>query len=301
MKIGAIALSVSLAFAISACSRHRQEAIKLSNEGDQIVDLDPNGAIQRYEQAIQLDPTNHHILYKLAKAHKKKEEWDKVASRLGQATDVAPSFANYWFERGFALEMQAEKGTISYDESKQPYQKCIEADPNKDECYSRLGIASLWTDKEQEALQYFTKAIEFRPDNIGYYTRLADLYIRLDYAQEAEQVLNAAKEMANPNEDKKELYNVHTLLAKIHRDRDDVNKMVSDLEAAKAITQEDAGLLFNLGMAYSKLKPPKKAEALQMLKGFDARACKSAKAAASFKSECTQTQAAIQKLQGAGS
>lgn len=304
MKFGAMALAagLTLMMGLPGCSRHRQEAIILSNEADNIVDLAPGDAIAKYEQATQLDPTNHYILYKLAKAYKKKEEWDKVASTLARATEVAPSFANYWFERGFALEQQAEKGTISWDEPLEPYKKCIENDPNKDECYSRLGIAYLYGDKEQEALQNFTKAIEFRPDQIGYYTRLADLYIRLGYDKEAEQVLNAAKSMANPStpEDKKHLYNVHTLLSGIYRDRGEIEKMVKELEAAKAVTQEDAGLLFNLGMAYSKLNPPKKEQAKQMLVGFDKRACRNKKAMEQYKAQCAQAQATIAVLKGAG-
>ena len=75
MKIAATVLSAFLALtAVGSigCSRHKQEAVILANEGDQIVELDPNGAISKYEQAVQLDPSNHRILYKLAKAQKKK-------------------------------------------------------------------------------------------------------------------------------------------------------------------------------------------------------------------------------------
>jgi tetratricopeptide (TPR) repeat protein len=293
---GALAAALVLACA-AGCSRNKQQAVILANQGDQIVDLDPNGAIQKYEQAVQLDPINHRILYKLAKAYKKKEEWDRVASTLGRATEVAPSFANYWFERGWALEQQAKKGSISWDECKEPYKKCIEADPHKDECYARLAVAFLWTDKEQEALQNFTKAIEHRPDDIDYYPPLADLYMRLNYDKEAEQVLNAAKDLAPPGD--KRLYNVHTLLSAILRDRGQIDKMVAELEAARALRSDEPGILFNLGMAYAKLEPPKKAEALQLLKNFVARACKT-QGAAKYKNECEQAQAAQQKLQGPG-
>ena len=303
MKFAAIALAAGLAFttlATSGCSRHRQEAIILANQGDNVVDLDPNAAIEKYEQATQLDPANHHIFYKLAKAYKKKESWDKVATTLSRATDIAPSYANYWFERGWALEKMAEKTKqpAQYEDCKDPYKKCIEHDPHKDECYARLGVAMLWTDDEQQALNNLTKAIEHRPDNIDYYTRLADLYIRLGYEDEGGKVLKAAKEMADPKD--KRLYNVHTLLAGIHRDHHDVEKMVAELEAAKSVNQDDAGLLFNLGMAYSKLTPPKKAEALQMLKGFTARACRSAKSQR-YKRECEQANSTQQRLKGPGS
>jgi tetratricopeptide (TPR) repeat protein len=290
-------VGLALVMLSTGCSRHKQEAVKLANQGDQAVEINPNEAIQYYEQATQLDPSNHIILYKLAKAYKKKEAWDKVASTLARATDQAPTFANYWFERGWALEKQAMKGAITYEDSKEPYRKCAEVDPNRDECFGRLGNVYLFTDDEQKALQNWTKAIEVRPDNIDYYTRLADLYIRLDYPKEAEQVLNAAKEMANPKDER--LYNVHTLLAAVYRDQKDIEKMVGSLENAKSVKSDDPGLLFNLGMAYAQLKPPKKAEALQRLAGFTARACKSAKAA-TYKTECEQAQATVQRLKGPG-
>lgn len=288
--LGAVALG-------SGCSRHKQEAAKLTNEGDSVVALNPDSAIDKYEEAKTLDPTNHIILYKLAKAYKKKEQWDKVASTLAQATKYAPAFANYWFNRGYALEKQAEKGGISYDECIQSYLKCVGVDQNHDECYGRLATAYLFADDEQKALQNYTKAIERRPTNIGYYTRLADLYLRLGYDAEGEKTLQAAKQLANPKD--KRLYNVHTLLAQVYRDQGDTQKMVGSLEDAKKVNSSDAGLLFNLGMAYAKLNPPKKAEAIQRLKGFSSRACRSKKAK-KYKTECAQAQSAIRRLKGPG-
>lgn len=296
--IAAAVVLVATALCSQGCSRHRQEAVKLANEGDQIVELDPSGAIAKYEQATKLDPTNHRIFYKLAKAYKMKEEWDKVASTLARATDLAPTYANYWFERGYALEQQAKKKAISYEEAKEPYKKCIEADPNKDECYAHLATAYLWTDDEQKALVNYTKAIEHRPDNIYYYATLADLYIRLDYMKEAEQVLKAAKEMAKPGD--KNLFGIHVLLAQVYQDRDALDEMVIELEAAKAVGgAEHPEILFNLGSTYAQLNPPRKAEALQMLKGFTARACRTKKKSA-YKDQCAQAMALEQKLKGAG-
>jgi len=118
MKLGAMLMTASLVASsvlMQGCSRHRQEAVKLSNEGDKAVKVDVEGAIAKYEQATKLDPNNHAIFYKLAQAYEKKEDWDKVASTLSRAVAIAPKYANYWFKRGYALEQQAKKKTISYD------------------------------------------------------------------------------------------------------------------------------------------------------------------------------------------
>jgi tetratricopeptide (TPR) repeat protein len=297
MKLGAIAMAsclvVSSVFGLG-CSRNYIEAAKLSNQGDQEVALNPEGAAQKFEEATKLDPNNHRYFFKLAMAQKKKEEWDKVASTMSQAARLAPKRANYWFEKGYALEMQAKKKTISYEEAKEPYQKCIENDPNFADCYTQLGNVFLWTDDEQKALENYTKAIEHNPTEIRYYTALADLYIRLGYMKEAEQVLKEAKTFAKP--DDKALYGVHILLGKCHQENP--AEMVTDLEAAKAVAKdgpEAVEILFNLGSTYAKLTPPRTADAVSMLKGFTARACKGAKAA-SFKVECETSQTLITQL-----
>lgn len=298
----ALALVAPLALASlgsAGCSRHRQEAVILAQAGDKEVQVNPEGAAGKYEQATKLDPTSHRIFFKLAMAQKKKEEWDKVSGTLRTATRLAPKFANYWFELGWALEQQAKKKTISYDEAKEPYQKCVEADPNYDECYWRLANVYLWTDDEQKTLENLTKAIEHAPSRIDYYAELGDLYIRLGRDKEAEQVLKEAKGIAKPGE--KALFGVHSLLATIYRDREATADMVVELEAAKKVAPQDGPeavqVLFSLGATYATMTPPKTQEAIQMLKGFQTRACKSEKAKNLYKNECMQSTTLLSKLE----
>jgi tetratricopeptide (TPR) repeat protein len=302
MKLGAITMSCCLLLSSLfelGCSRNRQEAVIIANEADKAAKVDVEGAISKYEQATKLDPTNHQIFFKLAMAYRKKEDWDKAASTLSRATQLAPKYANYWFQRGYALEMQAKKKTISYEECKEPYQKCIENDPNFAECYAELGNAFLWTDDEQKALENYTKAIEHNPNEISYYNMLSDLYVRLGYMKEAEQVLKEAKSFAKPGD--RDLYGVHVILSQVYQDRNSMAEMVSELEAAKAVANpegpEAVQILFSLGSTYAKLDPPRKQEAINMLKGFNARACKSAKSMM-YKAECETTQALVTQMGG---
>jgi tetratricopeptide (TPR) repeat protein len=303
MKLGAIMGACLMVVSVAGlgCSRHRQEAVILANQADKEVSLNPDGAANKYEQATKLDPTNHEIFFKLAMAYQKKEEWDRVASTLSRATQLAPKYANYWFWRGYALEQQAKKKTVAYEEAKEPYTKCIENDPNYAECYHQLANVHLWTDDEQKALENFTKAVEHKPSEINYFSALADLYIRLGYMKEAEAVLKEAKQFAKPGD--KKLFGVHNLLAQVYQDRDSIAEMVTELEAAKAVAgtegSESVQILFSLGSTYAKLTPPRTQEAIQMLKAFSARACKGSKAS-TYKTECEQSQTLISRLGGAG-
>jgi tetratricopeptide (TPR) repeat protein len=302
MKLGAIVTTTCLLASSLlglGCSRNRQEAAKLANEGDKAVKVDVEGALNKFDQATKLDPTNHRIFHKLGMAYKKKEDWDKVASTMSRAAQLAPTYANYWFERGYALEQQARKKTISYEEAKEPYLKCIEIDPNYADCYSQVGGVYLWTDDEQKAIENYTKAIEHDPSEIRYYSQLADLYIRLGYMKEAEQVLKEAKTFAKP--DDKYLFGVHSLLAQVYQDRGSMAEMVTELEAAKVIAPPEGAeavqILWSLGSTYAQLEPPRKQEAIQMLKGFSSRACKGAKAQ-TYKTECESAQTLVAKLGG---
>ena len=308
MKLGAFVVSASVMAASllgTGCSRNRQEAVLQANKGDQEIKMNVEGAIADYDQATRLDPTNHRIFFKLAMAHKKKEDWDKVASTLARATQLAPKYANYWLERGYALEQQARKKTVQWEEVKEPLQKCIQNDPNYADCYEELGNAFLWTDDEQKALENYNKAVEHAPSNIGYYTMLAGLYLDLGYVKEAEQVLKEAKSFVTPDDKDKDhvkaVYNLHVLLAKVYQDRDSFPEAVTELEAAKAVAPtegpESVLILWNLGSTYANMKPPKSAEAIAMLKGFSTRACKGAKAA-TYQPECEQTQSLVSKLGG---
>jgi tetratricopeptide (TPR) repeat protein len=307
MKLGAIVLTASVAASSLlglGCSRNRQEAVIKANDADKEVALNPEGAIAKYDEATKLDPTNHRIFFKLAMAHRKKEDWDKVASTLSTATRLAPTFANYWFEMGYALEMVAKKSeragqAAKYESAKEPFQKCIEHDANLSDCYEELGNCYLWTDDEQKALENYTKAIEHKPDEIRYYAAAGDLYIRLGYMKEAEALLKEAKTFAKPAD--KALFGVHVLLSQVYQDRGSDAEQVTELEAAKAVAGSDGPesvqILYSLGSTYAALKPPRTQEAIQMLKGFSTRACKGSKAA-SFKTECETAQTLVTRLGG---
>jgi hypothetical protein len=111
-------------------------------------------------------------------------------------------------------------------------------------------------------------------------------------------VLKEAKNFAKPGD--KDVFDVHVLLAMVYRDKGSTSEMVAELEAAKASVPGDSPegvqVLYNLGSAYAATGQ-KKQEAIQMLKGFQARACKSA-SAAKYKTECESAQALISKLGG---
>ncbi|MBX3223197.1 MAG: hypothetical protein KF795_21980 [Labilithrix sp.] len=298
--LGTVLAVSALAMLGSGCSRNNIEAVNLANEGDREKATNVDGAISKYEQATNLDPTNHKILGKLANAYQKKEQWDKVATTCAKAEKLAPKHANYFFQHGLALARQAVKGPTGWGDAKAPLEEAIKLDSNIADAHFELAEVHLHLDDEANALDAYTKAIATKPDVLPFYGPLAELYIRLNYIDQAEQVLTQALSFASDGD--KALFVIHSLLGDIHDRKHDTSKAVSEYEAAKKACGpcNEAGqqiAFFNLGAAYASLNPPKKSEAMAQLQSFQKMICKGA-AAQRYSDQCTQAQQLATKLGG---
>jgi tetratricopeptide (TPR) repeat protein len=300
--IAAIAVGLCASAMSLGCSRDHIEAINLSNVGDKSLQVNIEGAIQKYEEATRLDPTNHRILNKLANAYQKKEDWDKMASTMARAQEVAPDFATYSYKRGYALMQKAQLGNPdAYEEAKAPLQKCVETDTNFAECYHELGTASLWTDNEQGALENWTKAIEHDPTVPYFYPPLAETLIAMKLYDQAEAVLKEGTRIIVPKDDhaKNNLYGMYVLLSMVYQSRGDTSGMVSALEKANDVAgDKNPEIGFNLGSTYAVMNPPQKEKAVRLLNSFTKRVCKGAQAAEKYKDQCATAADLVQKLGG---
>lgn len=299
--LGTVLAVAALAVGSAGCSRNSIEAVNLANEGDRDRAANIDSAISKYEQATNLDPTNHRILGKLANAYQKKENWDKVASTCAKAERLAPEHASYYFQHGLALARQAEKGPTGWADAKGPLEQAIKLDPNIADAHFELAEVLLRLDDEAGALDAYTKAIMTKPDQLSFYGPLADLYIRLNHVDLAEKVLTEGLSFANEGD--KALFAIHSLLGDIYDRKQDLAKAVSEYEAAKKACGpcNEGGqqiAFFNLGAAYASLNPPKKHEALAQLQSFQKMICKGG-AAQRYADQCTQAQQLATKLGGA--
>jgi tetratricopeptide (TPR) repeat protein len=300
-SIGFVAAFTLLSTFAVGCSRNNIEAVNLANEGDQVKGSNLDEAISKYEQATQLDPTNHRILWKLALAYHKKEDWAKDASTCAQAEKVAPTFANYFFEQGYALEQQAVKGPTSWADAEGPLKEAIAKDPNLAQAYEEMAEVELHLDREQEALQNYAKAIDIKPDELQYYPPFADLLLRLGYQDQAEAVIREA--LSYGKEGDKHLFAVHELLGSIYEMKGNVAGEITEYEAGKKACGQcnEAGqqiAYFNLGAAYAHATPnPRKNEAIQQLQSFSKIVCRGA-AATRYADQCSQAQEITKRLGG---
>jgi tetratricopeptide (TPR) repeat protein len=294
--------------ATAACSRNNIEAVNLANDGDQAKDSNLDEAISKYEQATQLDPDSARIWWKLALAYEKKEDWQKLASACSQAEAAAERadkgtkvHAEYYYHQGYALEQLAESGGGGgWAEAKAPFLTAVQIDPNYGSAYGELGRILLYSDDEAGAIQNWTKALQTSPDKTQYYVDLAEEYDRLFFYDQAEQVLREGLSFAK--DDDKHLFNMHTLLGDVYETKADYGRAVSEYEAAKKACDSNKcndhkEAYFNLGVAYSELKPQKKNEALQQLQSFWKLTCKGA-LAAKYADQCQTSQEVVRRLGG---
>lgn len=259
-----------------------------------------DAAIPLHEEAARLSGEDHRVLFRLAMAHRKKERWTEAEAALARAADKAPSNAIYWLERGYALLQRAKHKEVSWEAARAALAKSIALDPGLADAHELLGQVQLRLDDEAAALASFTRAAELDPREIAYFNALADLWIRLGQPKEAEAVLREAKEFAGrarPNE--KALYGMHVLLAQVYQEREAMPEMVAELEEARGHVAPDSPeqvqMFFMLGSSYTRLRPPRNAEAIEMLKMFQARACRGAKASI-YRVECEMAVTLVSKL-----
>ena len=303
MRARTLFVSLVTAIAIASvgggCSRNNIEAVNLANEGDKSRNGNIDDAISKYEQAKTLDPSNHRILWKLATAYQKKENWEKVNETLGPAIKLAPDHANYFYLKGYALKQMAVKGPTQWKEAQEPLETAIKLDPNYADPHFELAEVLLHLDDEKGALDHYTKAIELKPDEIPFYGPLVDLYMRLNFVDEAEKV---AREGINYDKGDVKGFQIHFLLGAVLTRKGDTKGAIKEFETAKKSCGQcnDKGqniVYYALGAAYAADKPPQKSQASSNLLSFQKTVCRGG-AAAHYADECTQAQEILKTVGG---
>jgi tetratricopeptide (TPR) repeat protein len=279
-----------------ACSKNCALARELANEGDQRHKIDIDGAIERYERAIELDPTNDLYLWKLANAAQKKEDFERVRSALMRAVEIAPRVAKYWRLLGEA-ELTLARDRAGKERAKESLKRCTTEDPTIAQCYVLLGDAERAIDEPGAAIESYTKAIALDPERAGTYLALAEVYVIRGESSRAESVIQEGLRVAVPHPLQiRNLFRLYMLRADLAHGRGDKKVELGALETAAlylGTTNPEDG--FALGSAYARLGAAGRDEARKHLTVFWKRVCRSS-AAARFEKECSAANALMQKL-----
>ena len=166
------------------CSEARRDAIKLSNEGVELIGQgDLQRAERRLETAIATDPTYPVPRHMLGKLFQKQKKWAQAVTAFEGALEVDGSNASMHFDLG---ESYFEDGKLAKAET--AFQDAAKFDPKLWRAHWRLGQVATLSEAPDQADAAFRRAIELNPRVDYAFNGLGSLYLAWDFAKQAEQV-----------------------------------------------------------------------------------------------------------------
>lgn len=149
------------AFQVKTSAIHLQLAEHLNQQGD------PNGAIEEYRAAIQLDPSHASAFLGLGAVYLDQHEWRQAEGALERAArfDSKNSQTQYWLGRSRLAQHK-------FHEAQRAFTTATKLNPEDAEAYSDLGLAYMAQGQSREAINALRHAIRVRPDFSEAHSRL---------------------------------------------------------------------------------------------------------------------------------
>lgn len=140
---------------------HLRLAEVLSQQGD------PNGAIEEYRAAIQLDPGLARAFLGLGAVYLDQREWKQAEDALEQAAhlDSENSQIEYWLGRSRLAQQH-------YHEAQTAFKMATRLNPDDAEAFSDLGLTYMAQGLSTDAINALRQAILLRPDFSEAHSRL---------------------------------------------------------------------------------------------------------------------------------
>jgi tetratricopeptide (TPR) repeat protein len=286
----------------AALERNRERARALVSEGDAVLKVNVETAIEKYEQALALEPGSLDGLWKLSRALEKKEAWAAVAATLARAVALAPR-AEYLHGYGHALVQLGHAGdAAAYERGRGPLERCLKVDPKRADCAYLLGEIELAADHLQLAAERFTLAVRLEPQQARYYVVLAAVYQVFRQSQEAEMVLTVGlRQVQDSERTRRDVAAMAVAAARLAAARHDAPTARAWLDRAETL-MEDAQpeLIFELASAYAMaaldvVLPRDTEKAQRLLKLFVMRVCRGA-AARKYQDQCWATESLMRRI-----
>jgi predicted negative regulator of RcsB-dependent stress response len=117
-------------------------ALRLIEEGRQHVRQGHvDQALDRFERAVAIDPTNAYGYYFLAQLHYLNKNYDQAIAFASRAAVLSARVDPTWLARVYSLEGAAFEDVGRYPDARKAYEKAVQADPNN--LAGRVGVARL--------------------------------------------------------------------------------------------------------------------------------------------------------------
>lgn len=155
------ALRAEAAFQANTPATHLKLAAILNQQGD------PNGAIEEYRAAIQLDPGLGDAFLGMGAVYLDQHEWKQAEEALTWAAqlDSENSQIEYWLGRSLLGQQKFHRAELAL-------RTATSLNPNDAEAFSDLGLTYMAQGQSTHAINALRQAIVLRPDFAEAHSRL---------------------------------------------------------------------------------------------------------------------------------
>lgn len=155
------ALRAEAAFQANTPATHLKMAERLNQQGD------PNGAIEEYRAAIQLDPDLASAFQGMGAVYLDRHDWEQAENVLERAVqlDSRNSQTEYWLGRALLAQQK-------FGEAQHALQSATKLNPSDAEAFSDLGLTYMAQGQPSNAITALQQAIRLQPDYSEAHSRL---------------------------------------------------------------------------------------------------------------------------------
>lgn len=214
------------------------ERTELLRKGDELYEADEyEDAIERYTEAIELDPEDASGYYKRGRAHSSfaqqlqvmgkydeaPEQFERAFEDLTRAIELNPDHAMAYYKRATAYEMSGRP-----EESIPDFDRAVELDPEHAKAYRNRGNAYQKLGEYEKAIESYSETIELKPESEFAYNNRGTAYANVG---EYEKALDDYGEAIDLNPEYLPAYlnraELHLQLENPERALDDANEVLA--------------------------------------------------------------------------
>ena len=225
-----------------------------NNRGNVYKDKgDYDRAIQDYDKAIELNPNLAAAYTNRGVVHIRKRRYGSAFQDYDRAIELDPRYAEAYYNRGNAFS-ELDK----FDCAIRDYDKAIELDPQYAAAYTNRGIAYMKKGDLSHAVQDLTDAIDLDPGNALAYNNRGVAFARKGDLDHAIQDHSKAMEI------NRRYAAAYTNRGTAYMDKGDFDRAIQDHSEAIKLEPNNAAFYSNLGLAYAN-----KGEHVRAIKDYD--------------------------------
>lgn len=146
---------------------------------------DSDRAFADYNKAITLNPQLAHTYLNRGDIYYEEKEFDQALIDYNKAIQVNPAYATAYYKRGrfyaTAYLNSKDKDVIDYDRAVRDYTKAIKLDSKYADAYRSRALVYEHSYRFQEAISDYSKTIELSPSDAYSYVRRGTCFHRSDY------------------------------------------------------------------------------------------------------------------------